>query len=33
MGLSAKFTMRVVGSSANNYANCDYDIYQDKRST
>ena len=29
MGLGANFTMREVASSANSYANCKYDIYQD----
>ena len=29
MGLGANFTMREVASSANSYANCHYDIYQD----
>ena len=29
IGLSANFTMREVASSANIYANCHYDIYQD----
>ena len=29
MGLHANFTMMEVASSANSYANCHYDIYQD----
>ena len=29
MGLGANFTMSEVASSANGFANCDYDIYQD----
>ena len=29
MGLGVNFTMREVASSANSYANCKYDIYQD----
>ena len=33
MGLGANFTMREVASSANSYANCHYDIYQDTLST
>ena len=33
MGLGANFTMREVASSANSYANCHYDIYQDTFST
>ena len=33
MGLRANFTMREVASSANSYANCHYDIYQDTFST
>ena len=33
MGLGANFTRREVASSANSYANCDYDIYQGTFST
>ena len=33
MRLGANFTMRKVASSANSYANCHYDIYQDTFST
>ena len=33
MGLGANFTMSEVVSSANSYANCHYDIYQDTFST
>ena len=33
IGLGANFTMREVASSANSYANCHYDIYQDTFST
>ena len=29
MGLGANFTIREVAYSANSYANCHYDIYQD----
>ena len=30
MGLGANFAIREVASSTNSYANCHYDIYQDK---
>ena len=30
MGHGVNFTMREVTSSVNSYANCPYDIYQDK---
>ena len=33
MGLGANFTMSKVASSANSYANCHFDIYQDTFST
>ena len=33
MGLGVNFTMREAASSANSYANCQYDIYQDTFST
>ena len=33
MELGANFTISEVASSANSYANCHYDIYQDTLST
>ena len=33
IGLGPNLTMREVASSANGYANCHYDIYQDTFST